>query len=156
MGESPAAVRIMKSQGQTDTSNPEVIATRQGFNELRVRLPVMQQYYSYSGDESYLNKIKQIILAWVAKNEPTGKPIDETNFEGLLRVIKYRFDDFDSNEQAAITSWLQELKNFKENWNFEQQPGEGALKHGNHYTHHYKILYLLYDVLNIGLTRNFP
>jgi hypothetical protein len=156
VGEASAAVVTLRSQGEADISNPDVIASRAGFNELRVRLPVLNQYYAYTsahggtGDAVYLAKIKSLVLAWVRRNQPTGKPIDETNFEHLLRVIGNRWTDFTAGEQAEITTWLQALRTAKENWTFMQLAGEGLLIHGNHYTHHYKILLQVYMLL--GLT----
>lgn len=159
LDEAPAAVRELKSQGQPDTADPGVVASREGFNELRVRLPVINQYFTYSGmhggtaDARALAKIKAIVLAWVRINQPTGKPIDETNFENLLRVIGARWGDFSGGEQAEITDWLQRLRTAKENWQFVELAGEGTLRYGNHYTHHYKILLQVYDLLGLTAQR---
>jgi hypothetical protein len=156
VGEESAAVAVLRSQGAADTRDPQVRASRAGFNELRVRLPVLDQYYTYttlhggSGESLYLNKVKALVLAWVRTNHPTGKPIDETNFENLLRVMGKRWGDFSGGEQAEITAWVQALRITKEDWTFGQLPGEGALTHGNHYAHHYKILLQIYSLL--GLT----
>jgi hypothetical protein len=154
-----AAVATLKSQGEADVSTSAVQASRAGFNELRVRLPVLNQYYTYTGmhggtaDASVLAKIKAIILDWATKNNPTGKPIDETNFENLLRVAKARWADFNTNERSLITTWVNKLKTAKEAWSFTPLSGEGQLQYGNHYTHHYKILLQVYDFL--GLTSNY-
>ncbi len=152
------AVEVMASQGQPDTSDPGVVATRAGFTELRTRLPVLNQYYRYTGshggtfDEVYLTKIKDLVLSWVRTNVPTGKPIDETNFENLLRVIGDRWADFSGAEQTDITAWLNALKTAKEAWDFDAAAGEGKLIYGNHYTHHYKILLKVYQLLGVSTT----
>jgi hypothetical protein len=159
LGEAPEAVAVLRSQGEADTSLGVVKASRAGFTELRVRLPVLNQYYTYSGqhggtpDSAVLAKIKDIVLAWVTTNQPTGKPIDETNFEGLLRVIAARWTDFSSSEQASITAWMNALKVAKLNWSFTPLPGEGRLLYGNHYTHHFKVL--LWVCQNLGDTGTF-
>jgi hypothetical protein len=157
-GEASAAVVTLRSQGEADVSHPAVVDSRAGFNELRVRLPVLNQYYNYtkshggSGDAAYLGKIKALVLAWVRQNQPTGKPIDETNFEHLLKVIGNRWTDFTTAEQTEITAWLQALRTAKEGWTFAQLAGEGDITHGNHYTHHYKILLQVFTLL--GLSAN--
>ena len=153
IGEADAAVVTLRSQGETDTSLKAVQDTRAGFNELRVRLPVLSQYYTYSTqhggipETKFLNKIKSIILSWCTKNIPTGKPIDETNFENLIRVAKRHWASFSATEQGIITAWVQQLRVAKEAWTFAPAAGEGSLLYGNHYTHHYKILYQVYDFL---------
>jgi hypothetical protein len=155
MAEDSKAVVTLRSQGEPDTSIDAVQATRAGFTELRVRLPVLSQYYRYTmlhgggGDAAVLSKIKMLCLAWVDKNQPTGKPIDETNFEGLLRVLKARWNDFSAVEQTRITAWLNALKAEREAWMFPPAPNEGRLLYTNHYTHHYKILLFVYDLLNL-------
>jgi hypothetical protein len=150
MGESSKAVVTLRSQGEADTSIGAVQDSRAGFTEMRVRLPVLHQYYEYSGDADVLARIKALSLAWVRKNIPTGKPIDETNFEGLIRVLTARFADFSGGEQTEITAWLNALKTTKEAWGFTPLTGEGQLEHGNHNTHHYKILFLLYRALGLS------
>ena len=153
IGVDNSAVTTLRSQGEPDTSIPQVKDTRQGFNELRVRLPILSQYYVYSAshggiaDTAYLDKVKSIILAWCNQNIPTGKPIDETNFENLIRVAKRHFASFNSSEQAIINIWVQKLKIAKESWTFTPATGEGRLLYGNHYSHHYKIMYQVYDFL---------
>ena len=159
IGEDSAAVAELRSQGEADVTTPQVVASRAGFNELRVRLPVLNQYYNYTkahgctGDAVYLGKVKSLVLAWVRKNQPTGKPIDETNFEHLLKVIGNRWADFSTGEQAEITTWLQMLRAAKESWTFVQLAGEGLLANGNHYTHHYKILLQVYTLLGLTTER---
>ncbi|MCE2965652.1 MAG: hypothetical protein LW855_07660, partial [Alphaproteobacteria bacterium] len=159
MTETSKAVQTLRSQGEPDTSLDAVQDTRAGFTELRVRLPVLNQYYRYTlshggtGDAAVLAKIKTLVLAWADTNQPTGKPIDETNFEGLLRVIKQRWSDFTAGEQTRITSWLNALKTAKEAYAFTAATGEGSLRYSNHYTHHYKVLLQVYDLL--GLTTQY-
>jgi hypothetical protein len=149
------AIQTLVSQGQP-TLTPEVSATREGFNDLRVKLPVLNQYYNYTGSHgdtynaSYLTKIKEIVLSWVRTNVPTGKPIDETNFENLLRVIDERFGSFSGSEQSDITAWLNALRTAKLAWTFSQGGGEGKIQYGNHYTHHYKILFKTYQLLGLS------
>jgi hypothetical protein len=160
LGDANSAVAVMSSQGVADTSDPNVQKTREGFNELRVRLPVLNQYYNYTAshggipDTEALAKVKSIVLAWASINQPTGKPIDETNFENLLRVIGNRWGNFSSGEQATITTWLNALKTAKESWSFNPATGEGKLQYGNHYTHHYKILLRVYQLLGLTTAYN--
>lgn len=148
----PLAVQVLRSQGEADATIPPVVATRRGYNQLRVQLPVMNQFYNYTSshggtpDADYLAKIKEVVLAWVRLNEPDGKPINETNLEGLLRVIDDRYNNFSSGEQNDINDWLQALRIARENWDFAQAPGEGTIQFGNHYAHHYKILLKIYEI----------
>lgn len=151
------AIETLTSQGQP-VLTPEVSATRGAFNDLRVKLPVLNQYYRYTGSHgdtfnaAYLTKIKEVVLDWARTNVPTGKPIDETNFEGLLRVIEDRWTDFSGGEQTEITTWLTALKDAKLAWTFSPGVGEGKLQYGNHYTHHYKILFKTYQLLGLSTT----
>lgn len=149
----PAAVVTMKSQGQIDETDPDVIDTRDGFNELRTRLPLIAQYYVYSGslgataDTNYRDKIKEIVLDWADTNVPTGKPIDETNFELLIEVAVQQIALFTTDEKNRILDWLDLVAAAKEAWNFTPTGGEGKLLYGNHYTHHYKTLLKCYKAL---------
>lgn len=147
----PIPVTTLRSQGEPDVTDPAVVATREGFTQLRRNLPVMDQYAEYSGDPDILGKVKEVALAWVRTNQPDGKPINESNFEWLLRVLKRRYDDFTAAEQADIDAWVQALRAAKEAaaaGGFQEQTteGEGTVEHGNWWTHHYKILLQVYDL----------
>ena len=84
-------------------------------------------------------------------NIPTGKPIDESNFEGLLYAITELFSKFNHSEQQQIKDWLFTLKQAKQEWLFPRLNGEGVVQYGNHYTHHYKVLLqVLFILLNNG------
>src|SRR5690606_25144432 len=130
------AVVEMKSQGQVDTTDPDVIATREGFNVMRTKLPLLLQYYVYTGshggsfDTAYLAKIKEIILDWATINVPTGKPIDETNYEGLIHAMQYVIESFTTGEKEDIAAWLESVAAAKEAWDFTPAGGEGRLLYG--------------------------
>jgi hypothetical protein len=144
-------VETLRSQGEVDTNIIEVITTRQAFNQLRMVIPLMLRYYNYSADNAALKFLQSHILAWVDGNIPTGKPIDESNFEGLLHAIATLFTSFTQEQQQQIKAWLLTLKQAKQAWLFPRLNGEGLIKYGNHYTHHYKILLqVLFILLNNG------
>lgn len=150
----PVPVATLRSQGEPDVTVPAVVATRAGFTQLRRDLPVIDQYYEYSGDADCLARVKEIGLAWVRTNVPDGKPINETSFEWLLRVLKRRRNDFTAAEQADIDAWLQALRAAKEGFAFTPGDNEGTVAHGNWYTHHYKILLMVYDGQGDSLARD--
>ncbi len=146
----PVPVRVLRSQGEPDVTDPAVTATRAGFTQLRRDLPVMDQYAEYAADDAVLARVREVALAWVRLNEPDGKPINETNLEWLLRVLWRRRDSFTAAERADIDSWLQALRLAKEGaaaGGFRDQTtdAEGTTAHGNWWTHHYKILLQVYD-----------
>lgn len=143
----PAPVEVLRSQGEPDVTIPEVADSRSGFTQLRRDLAVMDQYVEYSGDAAVLARVKEVCLAWVRSNRPDGKPINESNFEGLVRVLKRRRSDFSAGERADATAWLQALRAAKEAFDFQPGAGEGTVAHGNWYTHHYKVLLLTLDAL---------
>lgn len=145
----PKPIVTLNSQGQTDTLDPSVIATREAFTQIRRDIGLMDQYYEYSNDSTILKRIKEICLAWARNNVPDGKPINETNLESLIRTMHRRYDDFSANEQSDLDDWMDSLIEAREDWDFEQQPGEGTILYGNHYTHHYKILMQLYTARNL-------
>ncbi len=150
----PAAVETLRSQGEPDITLPAVVATRDGFTQLRRDLPVLDQYYEYSGDAAILAKIKEICLDWVRTNVPDGKPVNETNFEWLVRVLKRRRAAFDAAEWASAEAWLQALRAAKEGFDFQAGENEGTVTHGNWYTHHYKVLLLALDALGETAARD--
>lgn len=170
----PLAVETLRSQGESDVTVPDVVATREGFTQLRRDLPVIDQYYEYSGDAECLDKVKELCVAWARTNVPDGKPINETNFEWLLRVMIRRKADFATNELALLDAWAQSLRAAKEdaaagNFTAQMVEGEGTTEHGNWWTHHYKVLLLAYRYLGDTaaetallsemdgfMTRNFP
>lgn len=149
-----AAVTTLRSQGEPDVTLPVVAATRDGFTQLRRDLPVMDQYYEYSGDAAMVAKVKEICLAWVRTNIPDGKPINETNFEWLVRVLKRRRGDFNAAEWSSVDAWLRALRAAKEGFDFQAGDNEGTVVHGNWYTHHYKVLLLTLDALGDTAARD--
>lgn len=141
------AVETLRSQGEVDVTIPDVVDTREGFTQLRRDLPTMDQYYEYSGDADYLARIRDLCLSWARTNVPDGKPINESNFEWLVRVMHRRRGDFTSTELGDVDAWVQSLRAAKEAaaaGNFQDQmvEGEGTTQHGNWWTHHYKVLAL--------------
>ena len=150
----PKPIVTLNSQGQTDTEDPSVVATREAFTQLRRDLPVLDQFYEYSNNAATLKRIKEICLAWARNNIPDGKPINETNFEGLIRTMHRRYDDFSTSEKAELDAWMDKLIEVREDWDFAQAPGEGTLTYGNHYTHHYKILMQLYTARGLTTKKN--
>ncbi len=140
-------VATLRSQGEPDVTIPEVVFSREGFTQLRRDLPVLDQYYEYSGEAAILAKVKEICLAWVRTNVPDGKPINESNLEWLVRVLKRRRADFTASEWGDAAAWLQALRAAKEGFAFVPNENEGSLRHGNWYTHHYKVLLLVLDAL---------
>lgn len=145
----PLAVETLRSQGESDVTIPDVVATRDGFTQLRRDLPVIDQYFEYSGSSEYLDKAKQICLAWARVNVPDGKPINETNFEWLLRVMARRKGDFSVIQRSVIDDWVARLRSAKEaaaagNFAAQMVDGEGSTANGNWWTHHYKVLLLAY------------
>jgi hypothetical protein len=145
----PLAVETLRSQGESDVTIPDVVQTREGFTQLRRDLPVMDQYFEYSGSTTHLAKVKQVCLAWARTNRPNGKPINESNFEWLLRVMARRKGDFSSAELSDIDAWVQSLREAKESaaagkFSAQMVEGEGATLYGNWWTHHYKVLLLAY------------
>ena len=145
----PLAVETLRSQGESDITIPDVVSTREGFTQLRRDLPVIDQYFEYSGSTVYLDKIRELCLAWARTNIPDGKPINESNFEWPLRVMARRKGDFTANELAVLDGWVQALREAKEaaaDGNFAAQTtdGEGSTQFGNWWTHHYKVLLLAY------------
>lgn len=141
------AVETLRSQGEADITIPDVISTREGFTQLRRDLPVMDQYFEYSGDLDYLARIKDLCLSWARTNIPDGKPINESNLEALVRVMHRRQGDFSATELADIDAWVQSLRAAKEAaaavlFSAQMVEGEGVTRHGNWWTHHYKVLLL--------------
>ncbi len=147
LAQPPIPVVTLRSQGEPDVTIPAVVASRAGFTQLRRDLPVIDQYFEYGGEPDYLQKAKDICLAWARTNEPDGKPINESNFEWLLRVMKRRQADFSAAEWTSIEDWAQALRTAKEGFDFQTTEEEGAVAHGNWYTHHYKVLLQVYDLL---------
>ena len=143
------AVETLRSQGEEDVTIPDVVMTREGFTQLRRDLPVMDQYFEYSGSTTYLDKVKGLCLAWARTNIPDGKPINESNFEWPLRVMARRKGDFAAHELATVDAWVQSLREAKEaaaagNFSAQMTDGEGSTADGNWWTHHYKVLLLAY------------
>lgn len=141
----PLPVAVLTSQGETDIADDAVVATRAGFTQLRRDLPVIDQYFEYSGDADALAKVRELCLAWVRTNQPDGKPINESNLEWLIRVLKRRRGDFSASELADVEGWMAALRAAKQAFAFETNPDEGVVTHGNWYTHHYKILLMVHD-----------
>ena len=155
----PLAVEVLRSQGEPDITDPTVMATREGFTQLRRDLPVLDQYYEYSGDAAYLTKIQDIIMAWARTNQPDGKPINESNFEWLLRVIRRRRATLTGAEQADVDAFVQRLRDAKEaaaagNFGSQMVEGEGTTRYGNWWTHHYKVLLLVYEAQGDTAAKN--
>ncbi|MBW7851013.1 MAG: hypothetical protein H3C38_10995 [Rhodospirillales bacterium] len=155
----PMPVETLRSQGEPDITDPDVVATRGGFTQLRRDLPVIDQYYEYSGEAEYLTRVQDLVVAWCRTNYPDGKPINETNFEWLLKVIKRRRATFTAAEGADVDAWVQRLRVAKEeaaagSFGAQMVEGEGTTLYGNWWTHHYKVLLWVYEVQGDTAAKN--
>lgn len=141
----PLPVVTLSSQGESDIADEAVVATRQGFTQLRRDLPVIDQYFEYSGDPTFLAKVKALCLAWARTNRPDGKPVNESNLEWLVRALKRRRGDFAAGELADCDAWMGALRAAKQAFVFPAAGEEGVVRDGNWYSHHYKVLLMVHD-----------
>ncbi|WP_288385839.1 alginate lyase family protein [uncultured Acinetobacter sp.] len=57
-------------------------------------------------DPIYLNKTKQILLAWAKIYKPSFNPIDETKFSDLFKAYILIKDDLNLDDQNKIKTWI--------------------------------------------------
>ncbi|MBA3661981.1 MAG: alginate lyase family protein [Gammaproteobacteria bacterium] len=141
------AIEILASAGITNITDKKLQNSRRVMREAD-QAAVLALTYRLSSNKAYLEKAREILLLWSAKNHPTGNPINETRLEGLIWAYDLIACQLSSAEQIQIKTWFTQLRKKKMAWHFGP-----ATRINNHRTHQLKMVLLLDKVL--GLSQDF-
>lgn len=65
--------------------------------------------YKVNGDQKYLTKASEFLLAWASRNKPQGNPINDTNLERIIFTFDLLKKDLKPAVVLAVSAWLSEV-----------------------------------------------
>jgi hypothetical protein len=65
--------------------------------------------YRITGQEKYLNKAVEYLLAWAKVNQPGGNPIDDTNYDPAIEGYSLIKSAIPPAEHKIISNWLSSI-----------------------------------------------
>lgn len=139
---SPHAIKTLISSGVTDTKDPSRLATLEAVKDAD-HAALMALMFRMTHKDIYLQKTRELLLAWAGSNEPTGNPIDETKLAGMIWAYDLAHCDLNQQDQNSIKTWFKKLHDKKIAFTL----GKKSINN-NHHTHQLKMLLLLDKVLN--------
>jgi hypothetical protein len=134
-------IPTLGSAGKLSLHDPQLLASREGFKDAD-HAALLALAFATTQQNNYLQKAKEILLAWSQVNSPTGHPIDETRLEGMIWAYDLIACQLSSDENNQIKKWFEKIRLKKREWKF----GEVTEKN-NHRIHQLKMLLLLDKVL---------
>lgn len=142
LNKSPHPVITLGSAGKITLDDPQLIDTREGIIDAD-RAAVLALAYYLTQQTEYLNKTKEILLAWANTNKPTGQPIDETRLEGMIWAYDLIACQLSASDNAIIKTWFETMRTKKRAWKF----GPKTINN-NHHIHQLKMLLFLDTILH--------
>lgn len=138
----PHPIGTLISSGVIDAKNPDRLKTLEAVKDADYAA-LMALLYKTTHKNAYLEKTRQILLAWAGVNVPTGDPIDETKLEGMIWAYDLSHCDLNKEDQARIKTWFEKMRDNKAAFHL----GNVSINN-NHHTHQLKMLLLLDKVLH--------
>jgi hypothetical protein len=139
--EPPHPLAILASAGKIKADDANLLSSRTAFQDAD-RAAVLALAFTLNHKSDYLNKSREILLAWSNTSHPTGNPIDETRLEGMVWAYDLISCDLSSSDKSQISQWLENIRNKKIAWQFGPFTSSN-----NHRIHQLKMLLLLDKVL---------
>ncbi|TKC12470.1 alginate lyase [Pedobacter polaris] len=73
--------------------------------------------YKITGNQKYLVKLSEFLLAWAKRNQPQGNPINDTNLDRIIFAYDLVKNDLTTDLSLTTSAWLlkvglQEIKSF--------------------------------------------
>ncbi len=120
-------------------TDPNRIRSSVGFRDMH-KAEALAWVWSITGDDRFLKKASEFILAWARKNKSDGNPINETQFEPMVEAYDLVRGEISSDEVLLIDSWLQDKA-------LKLSQSKSGL-YGNWQSHRLKMIGLIANTIN--------
>ena len=121
--ETPNPIEKILSQGLLE-GNPQKIASLKAVADC-YKVYSLAIVYKLYGEEKYLDKAQDYLLAWSKLNKATGDPINETKLEDMVTAYDLIRDKISSTNKAIIDAWMESIADTELN-SESAKPGKGT------------------------------
>ncbi len=142
LDKAPHPLKNLHSSGVTDASNKALLETRKALQDAN-HSAILAIAFGLAKNPQYLQKARQLLLAWVKTYQPNGHPIDESRLEGFLWSYDLLRCYFTWEQQKTINAWLKTMQQKKHDWKFGPSSSKNNLR-----THQLKMLLMLDNLLD--------
>lgn len=104
--DTPNPIETVTTEGRL-AGDPLKTATANALRDMR-KIYAMALAYRVKNDDKYLKKTNEFLIAWAAKNHPTGDPIDETNLDNAFEGYDLIKNKLSAPDREKIDKWLRE------------------------------------------------
>lgn len=91
--------------------------------------------YKLTGEQKYLIKTSEFLLAWAIKNQPQGNPINDTNLDRIIFAYDLVKDELSTDINLATNLWLMKVA-LQETKSFDKALNGGSLTYMNNWNSH--------------------
>jgi len=104
LAQTPNPVDTIRTEGLL-RGNPKKERTAVALRDMN-KMYTLALQYKITGEEKYLKKADEFLLAWANKNQPNGDPIDDTNLDKAIEAYDLIKDDVNPKDKTLIADWL--------------------------------------------------
>ncbi len=105
--EAPNPIEKITSEGLL-MGNPAKTASLKAVEDAS-KIYALALVYRMSGNQTYLSKAQDYLLAWAKLNKATGDPIDETKLEDIFTGYDLIRNEVSPQQRQVIDSWLNSI-----------------------------------------------
>lgn len=91
--------------------------------------------YKITGEQKYLTKTSEFLLAWAKRNQPQGNPINDTNLDRIIFAYDLVKDDLTTDVSLVTSAWLMKV-GLQEIRSFNNALNRGSLTYMNNWNSH--------------------
>jgi hypothetical protein len=107
LDDKPSPVEVIVSAGVL-ASDPAKVKTVAALGDM-AKIEALAWTAVVTGEEKYMAKTRDFVLAWASVNKPDGNPINDTTLEPLIEAYDITRPGFTSSNRARIDQWLESL-----------------------------------------------
>jgi hypothetical protein len=106
LNDTPNPIDTITTEGKLK-GDPKKTATSLAIRDFR-KMYALALCYKINGEQKYLVKAQDFLVAWAVRNHPKGDPIDDTNLDAVIECYDLIKNDIDS-DKPVIQLWLHHI-----------------------------------------------
>lgn len=91
--------------------------------------------FKITGEQKYLSKTSEFLLAWAKRNKPQGNPINDTNLDRIIFAYDLVKNDLSTDVSLATSAWLLQV-GLQEINSYQKAINRGSLTYMNNWNSH--------------------
>jgi hypothetical protein len=135
--EPPSPLPRVQLQDLLPTDPRAQLSTR-FYRDVR-RIEALGYAYGATGDLRFANRAAVYLEAWANLNQPSGRPIDETEISRAVRGLSLVADAIPPSMRTQVERWLSRMASLE----IERRPEWELRRPNNHHSHRLKIVGLI-------------